>query len=891
MGIGAAFVTGLVQGFAKNIEIEKAKRLSDQQKLDTLEATLAEYRMKPADERSASGINAVAEALRGARGEIASRGRVNLFGQRSPGLDIDIANMKGLMDEVDDSEFSFGKGDTKVSFRTARPDSLSTAKAWIGEFGAKMNNPKFRNALKTDREAWGGVSEVLGAYYKFMDGQAIQNPGENGEILTYDETTESWFSDWDAINSGWLNSGKAGQGSGVSAGEVLRKTMVEEKNNPNILGVTRNGMIIDYSGYNDPANVFTSDNMLAGFNDIKTAFNLRDSGDVFNVWHRNIAIAGVTNEVANQWFEASVKLGAIQQNKFPRLDLLRPYSITTLSKDPREATSIPNAYNIVSSVLPKDASGQPSIQAAAHALYPYFIVQENEPQYVGGNYRASRNNMSRTELALELHYGEKNPTGKTFGDLEAALLNEERVLTDIRTLAAKTAELGDAAAYQQFKQVFRFGGSLIKSTFTDLGFLKELGLSEGQREAIQMADTAEGVGITQDFLDGLGAEMEAARAEDKRNPRSDGITYAEIASLRIGLAFKMARAADPSGRLSNQDVQQQLDRLGSDFNTPTEVVKKLGVVVQEFEDRADRLRVLIKYGKGSKPMKPEERAIMEAAYSFDIMRRYGRKSGGQQAASTMSFNTPLPVTSMVTKDGQPVVKLYSGPGLDATPKQDPDGNDIYHTVSQDPDGNNIYTPVSVDNLKRADTKAAPSSTSPMPVNRINPDAPSATATSPMPVNRIDPDAPSSNATSPMPANRVDPRADIRTQPPAAFAETRQDDPANVTPMVQAVIDEMTRQGIVRNRPPMTTGAGVDPSPAEVPATSPMPANRYDPDIPMYEDNNMPPAPEGGIPVDDASPVGAVRPGGKFEIRIKGGDKMEGLYIIQNGYYVPAGDLM
>ena len=55
MGIGAAFVTGLVQGFAKNIELERA--VADEQKLDTLEATLAEYRIKPADERSASGIN------------------------------------------------------------------------------------------------------------------------------------------------------------------------------------------------------------------------------------------------------------------------------------------------------------------------------------------------------------------------------------------------------------------------------------------------------------------------------------------------------------------------------------------------------------------------------------------------------------------------------------------------------------------------------------------------------------------------------------------------------------------------------------------------------------------------------------------------------------------
>jgi len=136
----------------------------------------------------------------------------------------------------------------------------------------------------------------------------------------------------------------------------------------------------------------------------------------------------------------------------------------------------------------------------------------------------------------------------------------------------------------------------------------------------------------------------------------------------------------------------------------------------------------------------------------------------------------------------------------------------------------------------------------------------------------------------MPVNRVNPRADIRTQPPAAFAETRPPE-----------------DGVEQKRAP----ANVDIS--QVPATSPMPANRVDPppreipdmsqyvpatgrrEIPMFEE--LPPAPEGGIPVDDASPVGPVRPGGKFEIRIKGGDKMEGLYIVQNGYYVPAGDLM
>jgi hypothetical protein len=888
MGIGAAFVTGLVQGFAKNIEVEKAKRLSDQQKLDTLETTLAEYRMKPADERSASGINAVAAALRGARGEVASRGRINLFGQRSPGLDIDIANMKGVLDEVDASELSFGKGDTRVSFRNPYPNSLAESIAFMGEFNAKMKDSDFRNKIREDKDVWTGINGVVQSYYGYMNGRAIDNPGPNGEILTYDPSREDWYSDWEAINSSWLNSGKAGQGDSASAGEVLRRRTAEQKNNPNILGVTKNGMILDYSGYNDPNNVFTSDNMLAGFNDIKTAFNLRDDGDVFNVWHKNIALAGVTNEVANRWFESSVKLGAIQQNKFPRLDLLRPQDIMRLSTDPREATSIPNAYNVVSSVLPKDASGQPSIQAAAHALYPYFMVQEDEPQYVGGNYRASRNNLSRTELALQLHYGEANPTGKTFGDLETALVNEERVLTDIRSLAKKTVQIGDAAAYQEFKQVFRFGGSLVRSTFTDLGFLDELGLSEGQRNAIQLIDDgAEGVGITQSFLDDLGKEMADARKRDAdpTQARSDGVTYAEIASLRIGLAFKMARAADPSGRLSNQDVQQQLERLGSNFNTPEEVVRKLGVVVQEFEDRADRLRVLVQYGKGSKPMKPEERAIMEAAYSFDIMRRYGRKSEGS-AAATKSYNTPLTVSSMVTMDDQPVVKLYSGPGLDATAKQDSDGNDILHTVSADPDGNPVYTPISADQLKRADqnqtTMTAPSALDPdrPPVSTgagVVPDKDAAAMAA----------AAREEGISLMPSQAV---ADPRTQPPAAPVETRQTEEfAGLTNEEIEVIKNLRKNRYDPTSAPESSPKKSREIPDDAESLKAPPPNVVEES--MYEEDETPPAPKGGIPVDDASPVGSPRPGGKFEIRMKGGSKMEGLYIIQNGYYVPAGDLM
>ena len=903
MGIGAAFVTGLVQGFAKNIELERAKRIADEQKLDTLEATLAEYRMKPADERSASGINAVAAALRSARGEVKDRGRINLFGTSSPGLDIDIANMKGIMDEVGSYEFTLGTGDTKIGFNNKRPDNLNTSLAFIGELGAKLQDEKFRTALRKDKDVWSGVAEIMGAHHGYMNAQSVQNPGKDGEMLTYDPTAYPWWNDWDTINQSWLNSGKAGQGESVSAGESMRQFAVKENNNPNILGVTKTGKIIDYSKHTDTTNqIFTSDNMIAGFGDIKAAFQLRDDGDVYNTWHSNIAIAGVTNTVAERWFESSVKLGALQQNVFPRLDLLRPEEIMMLSKDGREATSIPNAYRVVSSVLPNDASGQPSIQAAAHALYPYFMQPEAPVQYVGGVYRYTKDNMTRTELALQLHYGKENPTGKTFGDLEKALQNEERVLTDIRSLAVKTAQLGDAAAYQEFKQVFRFGGSLIKSGFRDLSFLDELGLSDAQRNAIQMVEAGSEVpGITQEFLDGLGAEMAEARRldADPKTARSDGVTYAEIASLRIGLAFKMARAADPSGRLSNQDVQQQLERLGSNFNTPEEVVRKLGVVVQEFEDRADRLRVLVNYGKGSTPMKPEERAIMEAAYSFDIMRRYGRKKNTVvQSNDPASFDILIENDIFVTKDGQPVFKAHRDAYTD--PLRTDDGKDIFFVKGVDENGDETRTEVSRDNLKRktaGDTSAAPAA-APAPAN--------------VDISQVPPQASSQLPTATMADAGKGPPATV-TMPAASTAPAVVDDFLDSASGQALPASDLERGDYAKAGDPRTNvkprevplGAGVNVEDVMAALLQIQKANAAQQDdasvagsageegnIPMYDtEPNDVVIPPGGIDPDDVVVTGS-RGNGLFTIKDKGATtNREGLYTVRNGFYFPAGEVM
>lgn len=68
----------------------------------------------------------------------------------------------------------------------------------------------------------------------------------------------------------------------------------------------------------------------------------------------------------------------------------------------------------------------------------------------------------------------------------------------------------------------------------------------------------------------------------------------EIDALKLTLAAQMARAVDPSGRLSNQDFEVQLRRLGQDgfFTGKVEAETKLKAVISDFEKRLSRMQVL-----------------------------------------------------------------------------------------------------------------------------------------------------------------------------------------------------------------------------------------------------------------------------------------------------------
>ena len=77
------------------------------------------------------------------------------------------------------------------------------------------------------------------------------------------------------------------------------------------------------------------------------------------------------------------------------------------------------------------------------------------------------------------------------------------------------------------------------------------------------------------------SDLQAVILKVRPNINLNNISEAE--AIRLTLAAKMARAVDPSGRLSNQDFEIQLRRLGDGaFTTYGEIITKLKTVRNEF---------------------------------------------------------------------------------------------------------------------------------------------------------------------------------------------------------------------------------------------------------------------------------------------------------------------
>ena len=246
------------------------------------------------------------------------------------------------------------------------------------------------------------------------------------------------------------------------------------------------------------------------------------------------------------------------------------------------------------------------------------------------------------------------PTNKiSFAAIEEHTRNNKDVVLTFNDLErlVKEQDEGNVQAYSLFKENLKAIIDLDQGIAGAI--LRDLGL-----ESVD-DDSNDSIGIKDRLTSGYVDKMQ------QRLESSEGVTARQIEALKISLAFKMARAADPSGRLSNQDVEAQYVRLGKGSFTKAATLELIEQTRAEFQRQVDKFDLLIQYGTGADPATDRDFKFIDAAIAYDHLRK--ESFAYQQFKNRADTKKSTPVTKigetytgMKTKN--PIQSLVKGDG-------------------------------------------------------------------------------------------------------------------------------------------------------------------------------------------------------------------------------------
>ena len=160
----------------------------------------------------------------------------------------------------------------------------------------------------------------------------------------------------------------------------------------------------------------------------------------------------------------------------------------------------------------------------------------------------------------------------------------------------------------------------------------------------------------------------------------------ESDALKLTLAAKMARAIDPSGRLSNQDFEIQLRRLGDGaFDTPQDIARKLATVRRDFEKDLQYKRRLKSVMDDQTELTPQVARSIQASLRlrnlegqiFGVAGRDKIAGAGQQQPDAPSADTPVVAQPQSLPEyGTGSGTVFYGPDAGGKFYKDPQGTQV-----------------------------------------------------------------------------------------------------------------------------------------------------------------------------------------------------------------------
>ena len=720
MGIGISLATGLIQGFTRNIEQEKARRIAERDKLESYRTILATAMMDKDDYNAEAGTM-LGNMIDSAQGKMDSQERVGIFGKQGEDINVDFTSIVPLLTTAPDDDdglkpkFVIGSGDEAYNFQLNLADQ-TTPSGHINALGAlqrviQQNPDKFRNVSKGVYSDFVNLAktntQALAAYTVMNRNPENDLPdfGEKGNklIQTINYLEDMFFTYDNDYKKGILPAFLTAETAKLdptvgSAGVGTNESTDESDNDSDVPRV----IVLDKPNEEDKNSV----------NFLQNNFGVRDFKQMATVWNEYAGVPGFTTDQKSMLWKATVNFGT-QYNittPFDRVEDIDP----SVAKDMFKSLSNVTGGNLTQMAFILGAYQKPMptvIEGTPRAgTIPGTGGKDEEPVYTA-KLHAARVMLYST--ATEKDFQKIMDTNNALNEV----LNDETGLRALRNMtfdfstAPKVSEI--AKKFSVAQNVLGFFFNFDEARENNSAVITSSSITSVANETIYMSrDRAirDGVNletgfgqedpetglpkeyITENFVNGLNADIREAEERGKKayadgtrmlgadgkklSMEEMGKMYARFESMRISLAFQMARAADPSGRLSNQDIENQLIRLGGDLDTPEQMRERIDKAIRDFEIKQERYKHLAKYENATGPATDSQK--MQIQGHHDVT-RLARQAGFKTATGG--------VVSIIGDETQ-----SAPPEGDATPKitQGKKGNLFLNGKRYTPVGDGVW---------------------------------------------------------------------------------------------------------------------------------------------------------------------------------------------------------
>lgn len=649
MGIGYALASGLVQGFTQNIGREMEKRASEKERVDKLRDAILVSSV--GDNFNNANVEAIQKMISSSEQQMQERGGIDLFGTRSDDILSDdemtglLGSLKSTTEEDKPDTYMLGG----IKWNTEWTGDPNSSRKWLSEVSGFANSADFnetmsgltkqqvgtlsssinaarRAVIKDEMDAEKGLTRApdvsgTGVLYRGLNiiDDYVQN--KYGDTVT-DEAggthpTDHVLFDLDALiithneqfpDSPFNSMGPTIKEIDKETGQPVEKTLV----------------ISGFAGIDAEMHNAIAQNL--GYDDRL----------LFKQWTENyMTIAGINPGYKKRTLEASIEMGTT----IPGIENVTPQKLPAMMDGGEAEKAVKRIASVVQDVTGGDFT------MAVYALAAHLPGRKKKPQAALFGDEVIDTDVETVQgYILTKIFGEekaKTADFKTFMDGQETLRNTAERLQalydefeDFRKREEDGEEIQYSMAYQAFKgkmaAYFDLDRGILGNVVRDLNPFTEGTLNLKNKDKF----TAEYQQYLQDRV---------TNAPDEK--------MAALEAMRISLAFEMARAADPSGRLSNQDIELQLRKLGSNFQTIGQAQSALQVSIREFEKKQQQYAVFARYASDDRAATANDYKIVDAAIAVDFLNRNGNVAAVSTGAPPPEAPTINPDDYTILNDG------------------------------------------------------------------------------------------------------------------------------------------------------------------------------------------------------------------------------------------------